>query len=80
VRKAVVVGAIGRRRKILKDVLESKGSKVICFVDNICSEREYDGVPNLSLIPDPEGDQYLPRDVPLIDSIPLSPIAETSIN
>ena len=55
-RKAVVVGAIGRRRKILKDVLESKGSKVICFVDNICSEREYDGVP---IIRDFEIEEYL---------------------
>jgi len=35
---AVIVGVFGKWRKMLKNVLESKGEKVVCFIDNISTE------------------------------------------
>jgi len=42
---AVIVGVIGKWRKMLKNVLESKGTNVVCFIDNITTEKEYQGIP-----------------------------------
>lgn len=44
-KQAVIVGFFGKWRKMLKNVLESKGTNVACFIDNITTEKEYQGIP-----------------------------------